>query len=89
MALPIRSQAGDGYPWEVVRRARFEDANSCFGDKSKCGISVLFPGPAYFLYGRIRARLDPSWSGLFRLHPFSETVFDGHICSSSRFLPAS
>src|SRR5690242_1184406 len=37
----------------------------------------------------IRQRLFPSCSQIVRLHPFSETVFDGHTCSSLSFLPVS
>src|SRR5208283_822549 len=37
----------------------------------------------------IRQCLFPSCSQVFRLHPYSETVFDGHTCSSLSFLPAS
>src|SRR6266478_5024874 len=33
--------------------------------------------------------LDPSWTLRTRLHPSSETVFDGHTCSSLSFLPVS
>src|SRR5712664_1243156 len=40
------------------------------------------------LYGT-RHCLFPSCSQVFRLHPCSETVFDGHTCSSLRFLPVS
>src|SRR6266852_9418688 len=33
--------------------------------------------------------LFPICSQSLRLHPFSETVFDGHTCSSLSFLPVS
>src|SRR6266849_1991940 len=39
--------------------------------------------------GMTRGVLVPGWSQLNRLHPFSETVCDGHTCSSLSFLPVS
>jgi len=33
--------------------------------------------------------LDPFWTQRSRLHPCSETFFDGHICSALSFLPVS
>jgi len=32
--------------------------------------------------------LFPFYSRVFRLHPYSETVFDGHTCSSLSFFPS-
>src|SRR5258708_39402895 len=37
----------------------------------------------------VREQLFPNCSPTTRLHPFSETAFDGHTCSSLSFLPVS
>src|SRR6266403_1209109 len=38
---------------------------------------------------KIGCETFPKWRQSSRLHPFSETVFDGHTCSSLSFLPVS
>jgi hypothetical protein len=52
----------------VARPARLELATLCLEDKSRCDISLLFLGSAYFLHHRfvsypgvIGPKLDPSF----------------------------